>query len=118
MAKKSTAEKVTALHDPQFVVEQFFAACSAFDFDHAMDFIDEDCVYQNVPFHKAKGKIRIRRDLGGMEKAMNLFEVEMMNIAVNGNVVLTERIDTLGGRFFKVAWPFMGTLVVDNGKIT
>ena len=118
MPRNNNAKKATEFNDPQSVVEKFFTACSNFDFDSAMIYIDEDCVYQNVPFHTAKGKERIHRDLGGMGKAMNLFEVEMVNIAVNGNVVLTERIDTLGGRFFKVALPIMGTLVVENGKIT
>ena len=36
----------------------------------------------------------------------------------NGNVVMTERVDTLGGKLFKAAIPLMGVLVVENGKIT
>ena len=118
MPRNNAVKNLIELHDPQSVVEKFFATCSDCDFEGAMIFIDEDCVYHNVPFHKAKGKERIRRDLVGMGKAINLFEVEMVNIAVNGNVVLTERIDTIGGRFFKAALPIMGTLVVENGKIT
>ncbi len=118
MPKNNAVKSVMELHDPQSVVEKFFAICSRCDFDSAMIYIDEDCVYHNIPFHTARGKERIRRDLVGMGKAINLFEVEMVNIAVNGNVVLTERIDTIGGRFFKVALPIMGTLVVENGKIT
>ena len=118
MPRNNAAKKIVEFNDPQSVVEKFFAACSDFDFDGAMVFIDEDCVYRNVPFHTAKGKERIHRDLSGMGKAINLFHVEMVNIAVNGNVVLTERVDTLGGRFFKAALPVMGTLVVENGKIT
>lgn len=118
MTANNTVKKIEEFHDPEYVVTQFFDACSAFDFDRALDFIDDNCVYQNVPFHTARGKARIQRDLGGMEKAMTLFEVEMVNIAVNGNVVLTERVDTLGGRFFKVALPLMGALVVEHGKIT
>lgn len=104
--------------DPETVVNHFFAACSELDFDKAMNYVDDQCVYKNVPFHTAKGKERIKRDLKTMSKAMNLFEVEMVNIAVNGNVVMTERVDTLGGKLFKAAIPLMGVLVVENGKIT
>ena len=118
MPRNNSVKSVMEFQDPQSVVEDFFAACSTCDFDSAMIYIDDDCVYRNVPFHTAKGKEQIHRDLGGMGKAINLFEVEMVNVAVNGNVVLTERIDTLGGRFFKAALPIMGTLVVQNGKIT
>lgn len=118
MTRNNTAVKAMELNNPKSVVEAFFATCSDCDFESAMIYIDKDCVYRNVPFHVAKGKERIYRDLTSMGKALNLFEVEMVNIAVNGNVVLTERIDTLGGRFFKAALPIMGTLVVENGKIT
>lgn len=108
----------TQSQDPQAVVEAFFNACSTLDFDAAMEFIDDHCVYKNMPFHTAKGKNRIQRDLSLMAKGMNQFAVDIINIAVNGNVVLTERIDTLGGRFFKIDIPLMGVLVVNNGKIT
>jgi len=117
----ATNPKITLVSnslDPKAVVEHFFAACSAFNFDLALEYVDDNCVYKNVPFHTSKGKDRIRRDLGGMAKAMNVFEVEMVNIAVNGNAVLTERVDTLGGRFFTVEVPLMGVLIVEDGKIT
>ena len=103
---------------PRQVVEQFFAACCALDFDGALALIDDNCVYRNMPFHTARGKARIQRDLTLMAKGMTAFDVEMVNIAVNGNVVLTERVDTLAGRFFRARLPLMGVLVVKNGKIT
>lgn len=118
-AIKSTSSTQDAPEkDAKAVVEAFFAACSAFNFDAALDMIADDCVYKNVPFHTAKGKARVTRDLSSMAKAMNQFDVEMINIAVNGNVVLTERIDTIGGRVFKMAIPLMGVFVVNNGKIS
>ena len=104
--------------DPRAVVQRFLAACSAFDFDAAVAFIDEHCVYQNVPFHTARGRERIRRDLGLMARAMTTFEVDLVNVAVDGDVVLTERIDTLGGRFFRAELPLMGAFVVREGRIT
>lgn len=105
-------------NNAQSVVETFLAACSDLDFHRAESLIDESCVYKNVPFHTAKGKARVVRDLNFMARSMNQFEVEMVNIAVNGNVVMTERVDTIGGRFFKMAIPLMGVFVVNNGKIT
>lgn len=106
-------------NSPQAVVEKFFQAVSDFDFDTALDLIDDECVYQNMPFHKAVGKKRIKRDLfDTMDKTMTLFEVEMINISANDRVVMTERIDTLGGKYFEAALPLMGVLVVEEGKIT
>ena len=103
---------------PQQVVEQFFKACEELDFDTAFTFIAQNCVYKNMPFHTAQGKERVQRDLTAMGKLLTQFDVEMVNIAVNGNVVLTERIDTLAGRFFKADLALMGVLVVEDGKIT
>ena len=117
-AEAIAPNSTTPSKDAQTVVEEFFAACSAFDFDAALDMIDDSCIYKNVPFHTAKGKDRVVRDLSSMAKAMNQFDVEMVNIATNGNVVLTERIDTIGGRLFKMDIPLMGVFVVQNGKIS
>lgn len=110
--------KKSRTQDARAVVETFLQACCELDMDTALTLIDDECVYQNVPFHKARGKKAIVKTLQGMGKAMNQFDVEMVNIAANGDVVLTERIDTLGGRFFNVKLPVMGTFVVKNGKIT
>lgn len=104
--------------DPQAVVEAFIAAFEALDLEKALSLVDEDCVYKNVPFHTARGKQRIARDLGLLARGMNEFRVEMSHIAVNGDVVLTERIDTIGTRLARAAVPLMGTFVVRNGKIT
>ena len=117
MVAESRSEGAAA-GGPQAVVEQFFAACRELDFERALALIDDDCVYENVPFHTARGKARIERDLGLMARALTSFEVEMVNIAASGGVVLTERVDHLGGRLFKAAIPLMGAFVVEQGRIT
>ena len=103
---------------PRKVVETFLQRCCDFEFDAAFELIDEDCIYCNVPFHTARGKQRVMRDLNSMGRFVNQFDVDMVNIAVNRNVVLTERVDTLGGRFFKVDLKLMGVFVIEDGKIS
>lgn len=112
------ASKKARAADARTVVENFLHACRDLDMDKGLALIDDNCVYQNVPFHKAQGKEAIVKTLQGMGKAVTQFDVEMVNIAVNGDVVLTERVDTLGGRFFNMKLPVMGVFVVKNGKIT
>lgn len=118
MEAETKVRKKAQTSNAQAVVEHFLQACCELDMDAALELIDDNCVYQNVPFHKARGKKNIVKALQGMGKAMDHFGVEMVNIAVNGDVVLTERVDTLGGRFFNVELPIMGVFVVKNGKIT
>jgi len=102
----------------QAVVEAFLRACSDLNVDAALELIADDCVYQNVPFHKARGKRNVVKALQAMGKAMTEFKVDMINIATNGDVVMTERVDTLGGKYFRAELPVMGVFVVKNGKIT
>lgn len=118
METEKTVSRKTSAAKPQAVVVDFLQACCKLDMDTALELIDDNCVYQNVPFHTARGKKSIVKALQGMGKAMDHFGVEMVNIAANGDVVLTERVDTLGGRFFNVELPVMGVFVVKNGKIT
>lgn len=99
------------------IVEEFLAALSAFEIDNAAELIHEDCIYKNVPFHKEEGKEKVVRVLKVMMKRLEVFDVEMIHIAANGNVVLTERIDTLGGNFFKADIHLMGAFVIEDGKI-
>lgn len=117
-ATETKVSKKPRTADARAVVENFLEACCELDMDKGLALIDDECVYQNVPFHKARGKKAIVSTMQGMGKAINQFDIEMVNIAVNGDVVLTERIDTLGGRFFNMKLPVMGVFVVKNGKIT
>ena len=108
----------TTVVNAQSVVEDFLSACCTLDLDAALELIDDNCVYQNVPFHTARGKQNVVKAFQAMGKAMTEFDVEMINIATNGNVVMTERVDTLGGKFFRAKVPLMGVFVVKDGKIT
>ncbi|HVL00313.1 MAG TPA: limonene-1,2-epoxide hydrolase family protein, partial [Dongiaceae bacterium] len=69
-------------------------------------------------FHTARGKRNVVKAFQAMGKAVTEFKVDMLNIATNGNVVLTERVDTLGGKYFRAELPIMGVFVVKDGKIT
>ncbi|HVL02631.1 MAG TPA: limonene-1,2-epoxide hydrolase family protein [Dongiaceae bacterium] len=111
-------KKKTTQSDAQTVVEDFLHACSTLDLDAALELIAEDCVYKNVPFHTARGKRNVVKAFQAMGKAVTEFKVDMLNIATNGNVVLTERVDTLGGKYFRAELPIMGVFVVKDGKIT
>lgn len=119
-SKKTTTKKAAATNaaSAQTVVEKFFDYSNALNIEAALSLIADNCVYQNMPFHKSVGLDKIRRDLALMSKTIKEFHIETLNMAVNGNVVLTERIDTLVGPGFRVELPVMGTFVVKSGKIS
>ena len=109
--------KVSEQHSVKIIVEEFICALEALDFEAIEAFLHDDCVYKNVPFHTANGKDHVLRDLQAMMKRVNFFDVEMLSIAENGDTVLTERIDTLGGKFFKAEIELMGIFVIRDGLI-
>lgn len=105
--------------DPINVVEAFLDAMERLDIDDASTYLAPEVVWHNVPFPPAEGKAKVVSQLKGMNRFKDTeFAVEMINIAANGSVVLTERLDTLragpvGGEFW-----VCGTFEVEDGLIT
>ncbi|THV18756.1 limonene-1,2-epoxide hydrolase [Nocardioides caeni] len=103
--------------DEQVVVEAFLAALEELDVDGAVALCGDDVVYQNVPLPPARGRSAVAKQLRTMMKVGTGFEVEMRNIAANGPVVLTERVDILRRGSFAMEFWVCGTFEVRDGKI-
>ena len=114
----TTTTEATSRSNEIRVVEEFFAAFHAMDLDRALSMLSDDVVYQNVPFPADRGKPAVERTLRGFGRVMTGFDVTMKNIAANGSVVLTERVDVLQGRFVDFELWVCGTFEVKDGKIT
>jgi len=90
-------------------------------------FFTDDAVYHNIPFAPVIGRKAIEANIGsfirpGKAAAPGVVPVEsidfrIINIAANGPVVLTERVDVfkLPNKSFEL--PVMGTFVISGGKI-
>jgi len=91
-------------------------------------FFTDDAVYHNIPFAPVIGREAIEKNIGsfirpGKAAAPGIVPVEsidfrIINIAANGPVVMTERVDvfTLAGKSFEL--PVMGTFEVKDGKMS
>lgn len=99
------------------LVERFLATLEALDVDGAVALCADDVVYQNVPLPPARGRRAVEKQLRAMAKAGTGFDVEMRNIAANGPVVLTERVDILRRGSFAMEFWVCGTFEVRDGKI-
>ena len=90
-------------------------------------FFTDDAVYHNIPFAPVIGREAIGKNIGsfirpGRAAAPGVVPVEsidfrIINIAANGPVVMTERVDVfkLPDKSFEL--PVMGTFEVRDGKI-
>jgi len=100
------------------VVKAFLSALERKETAEAIALLDPLATYQNVPFPAAKGRDQIARQLNGLERQFNGFEVRYHNIAANGPVVLTERTDILTMGSVSGAFWVCGTFEVHDEKIT
>jgi limonene-1,2-epoxide hydrolase len=99
------------------VVTDFLRALEDFDLERALELLDPDIEYQNVPFPPARGLHAVEQQLGGMVRYFSGFEAINHNIAANGPVVLTERTDVIElGRVRMEFW-VCGTFEVHDGRI-
>ncbi len=110
--------------NPETVVRAFFAQLGSGKgglISACETYMADDCVWDNSGLPSANGKAAI---LGMMRSfmdgyALDALKVDLVTIAVSGDVVLTERVDHMdtadGTRL--LSFPLAGALTVRNGKI-
>jgi limonene-1,2-epoxide hydrolase len=104
---------------PISIVQEFCDRMIDRDAEALRRFLAPDAVYQNCGMPPAVGVDQIVQNLAGQFAMFpDSYEYIMKNIAANGDVVLTERIDLIKGPDGKVhGVPVMGTFVLRNGQI-
>jgi limonene-1,2-epoxide hydrolase len=99
------------------LVREFCAAFARRDIEELLEFFADDAVYHNIPMAPAHGKSEIRVSLEMFVPGSPEIEFEVLNLAVNGAVVFTERIDRMTILGNKVAAPVAGVFEIRDGKI-
>ncbi len=81
-------------------------------------FFTDDVVYHNIPMEPAVGIDATVAFIGGFFAMCDSMVIETVHLAVRGDVVLTERVDTfsMGGKVAPL--PLMGTFEIRDGKIS
>lgn len=99
------------------LVQRFCAAFAGRDVEEILAYFTDDAVYHNIPMPAMTGKPAIHSVLEMFLGPATFAEFEVLNIAANGDVVLTERIDRfeVGGK--KIELPVMGTFEIAGGRI-
>ena len=103
---------------PEEVVRAEMAAWASLDVDQIMAYFADDATFlPGFSFPTHSGLQAIRKAVEGFLQVMTKCDNEIVNLAVAGNVVLTERVD----RFIygkPVDAPGMGAFEVSGDKIT
>jgi limonene-1,2-epoxide hydrolase len=103
--------------DAEKVVREFCAAFEAHDAEAVRPYLAEDVVYHNIPMDPAVGQDAAVAFLAGFLTMCDKMEIEITNLAADGDVVLTERVDTFRVGDLVAPLPVMGVFEVREGKI-
>jgi limonene-1,2-epoxide hydrolase len=102
---------------PTDLVRRFCAAWGDGDVDALLAFFADDAVYHNMPIAPVTGKEAIRTTIEGFTAGVDKIEFRVLNLAADGDVVLTERVDVFTTPTQTIELPVMGTFEVRDGSI-
>jgi limonene-1,2-epoxide hydrolase len=110
------------MESPIEVVRRFCAAWSdGLEADDLAAFFSDDAIYHNIPLAPVSGREAIANNFATFIRlgppGIEGLELHIINIAADGPVVMTERVDvfTLADKSFEM--PIMGVFEVRDGKI-
>jgi len=99
------------------LIRDFCEAWKRKDIDELLGFFTEDAIYHNIPTDPAQGHDAIRAVMMLFVPMSKEISFEIKHLAEEGNVVLTERVDTFVMEGGTISLPVMGAFEVQNGKI-
>lgn len=104
--------------DPEQVVRDFCGAWERLDKQAIIDAFTDDAVYHNMPMQPAVGKEAISQLITMiLGQAGDGVVFDIKHIMAQGNVVLTERVDTFTTGDKKIKLDVMGAFELRDGKI-
>ena len=104
--------------DAAEIVREFCAAVSKRDAELLRPLLADDVVYHNMGMEATVGIEATLANLSGQWAMFpEVYEWHVRNLMTDGNVVMTERIDTVGMNGARAPVPVSGTFEISNGKI-
>ena len=104
--------------DPASLVVEFLRALARQDLDAALELVTEDLEYINVSLPTVRGRDRLEALARPVLRPGRMgFDVHFNHVAVDGDVVITDRIDELNFRRFATRFWVYGRFVVRDGRI-
>ncbi len=104
--------------EPIEIVRDFCALWAKGDLDAIIECFTDDAVYHNIPVAPVTGKDAIRQTIAGFTAGVDTVEFRVNNIAADGNVVMTERVDAFITPTVTIELPVMGTFEITGGKVS
>ena len=104
---------------PEAIVREFCDVVGKRDAELLRPLLADTIEYHNVGMERTVGFDDVIANLQGQWAMFpGVYEFRVRNIAANGTIVLTERIDAIGAEGQELPVPVMGVFEVIDGKIT
>lgn len=103
---------------PEDVVLAELRAWSSGDAEKITSYFAPKAIWENVPIGVVRGRDEIRKSVEGYLAHISRMNIEVLNLATAGNLVLTERIDHFVWDGRTTAARCMGAFEVSGDKIT
>ena len=107
-----------AAEDAERVVRGFCEAFDGREVGSLRRYFTDDVVYHNIPLDPAVGIEATMAFIEGFFGMCESMTIETTHLAVTGDVVLTERVDTFTIGGVTAPLPVMGAFEVRDGKIS
>ncbi len=111
-------DDAVAESDPAAVAQAMVDAWDAIDTDAVADLFAEDGVLHSMMLPEPiVGRESLREHIGALLADTTHLELVLRNVAVTGNTVFLERVDTFEYRGIEGAVPVVGVLVIEDGLV-
>jgi limonene-1,2-epoxide hydrolase len=106
------------MSDPKQIVRDFCGAWERLDKQALLDAFTDDGVYHNIPMQPAVGKEAIAQIITFvLAQGADAIKFDIKHIVAEGDVVLTERVDTFVTGQKEIKLEVMGAFELRDGKI-
>lgn len=99
------------------IVRDFIAAWSRLDVEEIVSCFTPNGTYHNMMNTPVSGHDNLRRFIGGFIKDWTRTTWDVLNIVVQGKIVMAERLDRIWIGDKSIDLPCCGVFLLDDGKI-
>ena len=99
------------------IIREFIAAWSNLDADELSAYFTEDGTYYNMPTQPISGRDNVRNFIANFMQPWESTDWEILNLLVEGDVVMVERVDHTVALGNEIDLPCLGYFLMEDGKI-
>ena len=107
----------TNMTENETIIREFVAAWSNLDDDELATYFTEDGTYYNMPTQPISGRENVRDFIANFMRPWESTEWEILNLLVEGDIVMVERVDHTVALGNNIDLPCLGYFLMEDGKI-